>query len=309
MGQFLLAILFFASSTVMAGYKGTINFSAEEVASHKMKIHELVETAALCLQDYRSEHIAAYQNSCRIVQSQKVCVSKFYGERRYSKRRGQFRPDGTPLTYLGDALKAVGFPESFMNQMESTSCVGMAMDCLQQAFYKTDQAVVWDRLEDFTDLNGVGGLALQYGLAKLGWKTYYWNPAEDETRIADMQRWDQEELNWQSKGHHSYRYNRVMSRGTYWFNTVDNATDLVGFGRSEPQRLQSVPFWLGTAHTGYHVFPGSFGDVVEAHSTRKITALDNLEFSRFSPFATGGGPRWTSTEKYRSGLIVLPPTF
>ncbi len=98
-----------------------------------------------------------------------------------------------------------------------------------------------------------------------------------------------------------------MNNNTYWFNKVDNKTDMVGFGTAEPKVLQTAAFWIGTANTGYHVFPGTFGDVVEAHSTRHITAIDNLEFSRFSPFATGGGPRWTKTEKYRSGLIALPP--
>ena len=99
-----------------------------------------------------------------------------------------------------------------------------------------------------------------------------------------------------------------MSNNTYWYNKVDNKTDMVGFGNGEPEVLQNAPFWVGTANTGYHVFPGTYGDVVEAHSTRHITSVDNLEFSRFAPFAQGGGPRWTNTEKYRSGLIAIPPS-
>jgi hypothetical protein len=66
---------------------------------------------------------------------------------------------------------------------------------------------------------------------------------------------------------------------------------------------------VGIAHAGYHVFPGRKGDVIEAHSMRNIAARDNIEFSEFNPLATGGGPRWTNSEKYRSGLIVVPEDF
>lgn len=302
----LLSIVFL-SLPAFGQYKGSISFTQQEVSHHKQEIQEFLQVAGACLEHYQEDHLDFYENNCRIVNGKEVCVSKYYGERRYSKGKNQYRPDGTPLEYLGTALQKIGFPASFMNKMENTSCVGMALDCLKQAFQATNQNSSWDKLIKYTRLNGVGGTALQDGLSKLGWKTYYWNPAPQNTIMADMKRWDEEEKNWKSKGYHVYRYNRVMKRGTYWFNKVDNATDLVGFGRGEPKILQDVPFWVGTAHTGYHVFPGSFGDVIEAHSTRHITSIDNLEFSRFSPFAKGGGPRWTATEKYRSGLISIPP--
>ena len=301
----LFSLLF--SLNAWTAYKGSINFSSTEVTKHKDNINDFLNVAATCLENYQEEHLSFYEANCKMVRGKEVCVSKFYGERRYSKLKNQYRPDGTPLEFLGTALNKVGFPQSFMNKMENTSCVGMALDCLKQAFYATNQESSWNKLIKYTRDNGVGGTALQDGLSRLGWKTYYWNPAPKATILTDMKRWDAEEKSWQSKGHHAYRYNRVMKNNTYWFNKIDNKTDLVGFGNSEPKVLQNIPFWVGTAHTGYHVFPGTFGDVVEAHSTRHITSVDNLEFSRFSPFAPGGGPRWTKTEKYRSGLIVIPP--
>ncbi|CAN5724706.1 hypothetical protein BH20VER1_BH20VER1_25590 [soil metagenome] len=74
-----------------------------------------------------------------------------------------------------------------------------------------------------------------------------------------------------------------------------------------PAAFRSAPFFVGTAHTGYHVFPGFEGSIIDAHSTRALTSVNNLEKSQFNPLASGGGPRWTPTEKYRSGLIATPP--
>lgn len=125
--------------------------------------------------------------------------------------------------------------------------------------------------------------------------------------VGVFERWDAEERNWKSKGWHAYRYLTVTRRGTYYYNRVDDKTLLAGFGTRVPAEFRRQPFFVGVAHTGYHVFPGFRGDVFEAHSTRRLDSFNNLEQSPFNPLASGGGPRWTSTERYRSGLIALPP--
>ena len=99
----------------------------------------------------------------------------------------------------------------------------------------------------------------------------------------------------------------LRARSTYWYNKVDDFKEFVGFDQTTPERLFKSPFWIGTAHTGYHVFPGTYETVIEAHSTRHITSINNLERSEFSPMRPGGGPRWAPKQKYRSGLIALPP--
>ena len=38
-------------------------------------------------------------------------------------------------------------------------------------------------------------------------------------------------------------------------------------------------------------------------------ARDNIEVAPFNPLAQGGAPRWTRSEKYRSGLIAVPQDF
>ena len=42
---------------------------------------------------------------------------------------------------------------------------------------------------------------------------------------------------------------------------------------------------------------------------REMIARDNIEVSQFNPLATGGGPRWTASERYRSGVIAVPQDF
>lgn len=95
----------------------------------------------------------------------------------------------------------------------------------------------------------------------------------------------------------------------YYESKVDNASRLVNFATTPPAAFKNVPLFIGIAHAGYHVFPGRRGDVIEAHSMRNLDARDNLEVAPFNPLAAGGAPRWTRSEKYRSGLIAVPQNF
>ena len=89
------------------------------------------------------------------------------------------------------------------------------------------------------------------------------------------------------------------------FRSVDDYRKLVNFGAETPELLKQIPFFVGIAHAGYHVFPGTFGRVLEAHSTKKITDPKNLESAPFNPLA-GEGP---TGGMYHSGLIAIPPGF
>jgi hypothetical protein len=99
----------------------------------------------------------------------------------------------------------------------------------------------------------------------------------------------------------------VKNKSAYSDTHVDDADRLVGFGEAPPPAFKLMPFFVGAAHAGHHVFPGRKGDVIEAHSTRLMNDRANMELSPFNPLAEGGGPRWTELEKYRSGLIAVPP--
>jgi hypothetical protein len=308
----IILILFFITFNILAnGYNGTVSFTIKEKIIHYNRTNQFNAIGVQCLQDYKREHLSFYRNHCIKKNRKTRCLSKFYGERRFSKKRGAVRPeDGKPLTYLGDELARLGFPVSWMDKMKKTSCVGMALDCLERSFRGTGQDSAWKKIRKFVVLqNDSGGTELQHALQGLGWKVLYWNPAPYSTMEEDMERWDKQEEGWLSKGYHAWRYFTVTTKGTYYYNKIDDATTLVGFEKATPSYLTTIPFWIGTANTGYHVFPGTEENVVEAHSTRDIDSIDNLEFSFFSPLKYGGGPRWTDTEKYRSGMIAVPPGY
>lgn len=281
---FIAALLPF---TAQAGFEGSVEFTAEEKAAHARHCDRIVKVARRYLENVWTEHQAFYRRHG---------VSKYYGDR------------NTALDTRNEriaALRQAGAPASLVDQLQPTSCVGLTMIALRTGFQDPrDPALdsAWEKINRFARANALDGSALLDALQKLGWKIYYWNP-----NPADNARWDREEANWRSKGWHGYRYATVMNRGTYYFNKVDDRQTLVGFGDRPPRAVLDVPFFVGVAHTGYHVFPGFEGTVIEAHSTRRLDSIHNLESNPFNPLGSGGAPRWTPSEKYRSGLIGIPP--
>lgn len=110
-------------------------------------------------------------------------------------------------------------------------------------------------------------------------------------------------------GLHRMRYESVMKKDKYYTVRVDDKKTLVGFDRQVPERFKKIPFFVGVAHSGYHVFPGTYGKVIEAHSMRGLDTFDNLEVGDFNPLMKGGSPRWTPNVKYRSGIVAVPPGY
>ena len=272
---------------IAMNFRGTIDFSGEEKAIHQQHIDTITRVARRFLEDIWREHQAFYRRHG---------VSKFYGDRNVSLNTRSKRIA---------ALQQAGAPVSLVDQLQPVSCIGLTLDALSAGFRepgdpKLEEA--WRKIHRYARVNDLDGCALLNALQKLGWKIHYWNPSPQ-----DNERWDREDGNRPSRGWHAYRYSTVTNHGTYYHNKVDNKTLLVGFGTHVPSEFRRVPFFVGVAHTGYHVFPGFAGDVIEAHSTRPLDSIDNLEKSPFNPLATGGGPRWTASEKYRSGIIGIPP--
>ena len=286
----LLAILLAATypmPSLAAGFSGSVEFTADEIAAHQRHIGTITRTARRYLEDIYRDHLAFHRRHG---------VSKYYGDR------------STLLNTRAKriaALQRAGAPVSLVDQLVPTSCIGLSMKALEAGFRApgdADLASAYSKIQRYARANDLDGCSVQLALQKLGWKVYFWNP-----KPADNARWDAEERNWKSKGWHAYRYSTVNNRGNYYFNRVDDKSLLVDFDDDVPSAFRSAPFFIGTAHTGYHVFPGFEGGVIEAHSTRALSSVNNLEKSPFNPLGNGGGPRWTPTEKYRSGLIALPP--
>ncbi len=273
-------------------------FSAAEVETHKLNIELITSTAAQCLEDTWQDHTDFFQRNG---------VSKYYGSRRtdYATREG-----------LQNALRSYGKAENLVNELEAISCIGLARKCLGKGFAAAGQTATWERIDaKLRHKQRVYGTDLQLMLRDLGWKIVYWNPSPENN-----DKWDAEDRKltpstpqklWQPVwGNHANNYALAMKRNVYspYKLPVDDNTMMVGFGSKQPAEFKAFKFFVGVAHSGYHVFPGSNGRIIEAHSMRNLNAFDNLELSEFNPLAPGGGPRWTRTEKYRSGLVAVPPS-
>lgn len=272
-------------------------FSRNEVQAHENKLQTITTTAAKYLDDIYADHLAFYN---------RWGVSKYYGNRRadYQTRAGRVA-----------ALQSLGKPAALADQQIGTACILLAMQCLKQGFGAAGLSATWEKIYAVLKINNAFyGTDLQIMLQQLGWKIYYWNPSpsknaawdEDDRRLNPLKPGKTWNPVW---GGHALRYQGVLNRGVYYESKVDNASRLVNFATTPPAAFKNVPLFIGIAHAGYHVFPGRRGDVIEAHSMRNLDARDNLEVAPFNPLAAGGAPRWTRSEKYRSGLIAVPQNF
>ncbi len=202
-------------------------------------------------------------------------------------------------------------------ELVASSCVGLTMRCLGVGFKGAGMGDTWEKIRSYVAINNnFYGTDLLKALVDLGWTSVYWNPDPSQNAI-----WDKEDqtLNPLEKGRkwmpvwgqHTAYYNGAMraSNPRYFGIPIQDNRTLVGFLKQPPLRFQRVPFFAGIAHGGYHVFPGTMGQIIEAHSMRALSSKDNLEFSSFNPLDQDhhGGPRWTNSEHYRSGVIVIPP--
>jgi hypothetical protein len=269
-------------------------FTDLEIQKHRANIGVITKAATQCLIDTYSDHVRFYE---------KWKVSKYYGDRKPEHRTEALRRK---------ELIKYGAPENLISQLEPISCIGLTIECLGKGFAAANQSATWDKIYKRLAVDHrFLGTDLQIMLIQLGWSTAYWNPDPSQNS-----RWDAEDRalvplkpgrKWMPVwGGHAARYRSVILRKDYSGIPILDAKTLVGFKDKAPAALARVPFFIGTAHAGYHVFPGFGERVIEAHSRRNLNDFKNLEVSLFNPLG-GGGPKWTHSEHYRSGVIVMPP--
>jgi hypothetical protein len=272
-------------------------FTSAEIRKHRDTLDVFTDTAADFLDWVFADHKAFFA---------KWGVSKYYGNRKpehrtYEDRVKQLRKFGKP-TFLAD-------------QQVATACILLAMQSCERGFNATGMPNTWKKIHAQLKIDQkFYGTDLQIMLQQLGWKLYYWNPDPSKNAAWDA---DDQKLNplkpgrkWMPVwGGHALRYASAKNKSIYYDAAIDNSTKLVGFIKSPPASFKTVPVFVGIAHAGYHVFPGRRGDVIEAHSMRQMIAEDNIEVAPFNPLGTGGAPRWTNSEKYRSGVIAVPEDF
>jgi hypothetical protein len=268
------------------------SFTEDEIRAHQQNIHQITAVASDCLDWVYQDHLDFFN---------KWGVSKYYGNRRpdYKNREGLIK-----------ALRLYNKPANLVEQLEPISCIGLTLRCLREGFDAAGLSTTYAKINnELKKENRFYGTDLQKNLIRLGWKSFYWNPNPVQNK-----EWDQEDqqLNplapgkkWNAVwGGHHLRYLQATQKGFYFEKDliIHDAVSLVGFNETQPDFFREVPFFVGIAHAGYHVFPGRKGEVIEAHSMRNLNAKDNLEYSEFNPLQAGGGPKWTAKEKYRSGV-------
>lgn len=284
--------------------------SAAEVNQYLSASQLINSVASECLDFTWNTHVDFFN---------KYGVSKYYGDRHplWSIRAERLK-----------VVRNVGAPDSIVDLQEPISCIGLTRRCLKQGFYATQNDLMkklWDKIDKKVLDNGTQGDVLINNLKTLGWKVMYWNPdptqnvkwdAEDKVLLPGntVVTWDSGQKNSKGQfifhpgwGYHQARYSQVMKSNKYYNIMVDDKVTLVGNKKTIPQKFLSIPFFVAIAHTGYHVFSGAFGEVIEGHSMRALDSIDNLQKSMFNPLAPGGGPRWSNSEHYRSGVIAVPP--
>lgn len=300
----ILAVALFGASTVSAyAYKGSADFTYDEVARHQAGLPTVLNTASNCLKADIDYHLKFYKQ---------WGISPLYGDRsafaRVKLGEGQYR--STTKEEKLRQLYGYGLSQSqaqqYLRIMRPTSCIGLVLKCLGKGFEEADQADIWKKLRAFVMANSVSGGALQEGLQNLGWKLMYWNPDTSMNGVYDRedQRRNPENPDY-IWGKHAYNWMMVKKQRKYLYNRVDDVSSLVNFGEQVPHAIRKVPFFVGVANMGYHVFPGSYGRIIEGHSTRRLSDRQTIESSPFNPLMEGGGPRGY----YRSGLVAVPPGY
>ena len=289
-GKLILATaLILTSTNVHAELQGKISFTAEEKAQHLKDLPTLLDRAAACLVN----NVTRNQEFV-----QRYGISAYYGD----------QSDFGKLSYEGkkDYLRRLGLSAELLDSIEPNSCIGLALTCLEAGFTATGQEKLWTRIYAYVDLNGVTGTSLQNALRALGWKVYYWNPDVSYNETEDAA----EQASFPGNprgiwGNHAENWFTASTKGYYYENEIDDASTLVNFGTSVPEAFTRVPFYVGSAHGGYHVFPGSNGWVVEAHGLKGVDDRKMIEMSPFRPGTQGGGPQGN----YRSGIVAIPPGY
>ncbi|MFZ2956102.1 MAG: hypothetical protein WA705_04325 [Candidatus Ozemobacteraceae bacterium] len=306
---FSVASLWLPLSVNAQSASGKLVISDEEKAVYLRYKDQISETGKRCLERVWATHLDFFQ---------KWKVSKFYGDR---------NPKLDTREERLEIVRKVGAPDRIVDEMQGISCIGLTRQCLREGFEATKEPLLislWKKIDADVIANGVSGMVLLAHLQQLGWKILYWNPGPDLNAKWDLEEptliqgkpvsWDSGVKNAEgnfiyhpSWGLHAYRYKFVMNKGVYYTIRVDDKEMLVGFNDKLPESFKKVPLFVGVAHAGYHVFPGALGKVIEAHSMRNLDSIDNIQVGEFNPLASGGSPRWTRIEKYRSGVVGIAP--
>ena len=284
---FAVLLMTFSNSANAQSFNRKFVVTPQEKQTHAQSIRRMSPIVRNCLKADLTKHRKFMR---------KYGISAFYGSNSsFSKKSDSERRN---------FLRSIGKDPSLVDQMNKTSCIGLAIKCYERGFQQTGQADMWKRVMQYASENGWDGSAIIEAFRELGWYVLYWNP---DTSLNKQYDDADKARNPTNKGgtwaYNAYRLLTVKRYNKYYKNTVDDSSTLVNFGENPSDFLRYSPMMIGVAHSGYHVFPGYSNVIIEGHSTRGIQDPNTVEASYFNPLGYGGGPRG----RYLSGIIAVPP--
>ena len=105
-----------------AGFSGSVEFTAEEKAAHQRHLNAITRQARRYLEDVYRDHLAFYR---------RYGVSKYYGDRSTLL--------DTRAKRLA-ALRQAGAPESLIDQLQPSSCIGLSLNALERGFSRAGRS-------------------------------------------------------------------------------------------------------------------------------------------------------------------------
>ena len=299
----MIFLLIFSFLAHARGFNGSLEFSEAEKIEHLRGLSKVVKVAGDCLQTHLDEQ-TEFWNQWKL--------SRYYGmESDWNRKWTQAQKEAQ--------FNRMHVPLEEMAKLKPVNCVLMTLACLQNGFHSAGQDKLWQKISDFTAANDRDGLALQYALQRIGWRVLYWNPdtskakewdEEERARDKKIREGNEPENQFKFYGFHEQHLLAVRKSKMYLYNPVDDATSLIDYQRTVPAKFNNVPFFVGTVHGGFHVFPGKFGYVIEAHNKARPTERRTIEAGYFDTLhPREPHPNAGVYGIYRSGPIAVPPGY
>jgi hypothetical protein len=291
------------STATGAFFKGHIEFSPAEKAAHDRGLKTLIDTALTSLQATTQKQQASLD----------ACGAGFlFGYLSPFSKMDESTRD------IWVAQHATCNRPPLVSQILESSCELFANRFVKEGFAAVGLQAAYARINSFLEANDRDGLALAYSLKKLGWKIVYWNP--DVNATPDLPTSNREIVGITLDDHIEDTRN-ALTRKIYGGVSIDalmiNFEPLPKSTTPRDDRafkaLVKVPYYIGISHDGEHVWSGSYGSVIEAHSSFDPDSKRNLETGAFHPpFGSPVGRIVVENRKrhkyfYYSGIIAIPP--
>ncbi len=185
--------------------------------------------------------------------------------------------------------------------LEMTSPLLWALKHVKAAYTAAGKKERAEQIARIVEKNGSKAKDLIIELQKDGWHSIYWNPDVNHVAESNERKKTLHERSWQE-----------AQRGEYLNGKIKVDYKLVNYRPSPGSKtkksvsglknLKRVPFWVGMANYGKHMFAGYHGHVTEVYNMEMPTSPRLIMDSEFA--------NWTGhykSEKLLSGIIMVPP--